>query len=95
MEVLELFNHTATFSRHSDLPLITQHLVSIEWLESHKYLVPTSEKNSLLGELASVVYVQSDCGTASDRDEYVRMLMREIEVDSYGTCLNNKQLPEQ
>ena len=95
LEALELFNHTATFSRYSDLPLLTQFLDSIPWLESKKYLVPTREKNQLLGELAPILYVQSDCGTPANRDEYVKMLMQEIQVDSYGVCLQNKHLPEQ
>ena len=95
MEALELFNHTATFSRHSDYPLVTQHIESKEWLESKKYLVPTPEKNQYLGELAPILYVQSDCYTPADRDSYVKMLMQEIKVDSYGTCLQNKHLPKQ
>lgn len=95
LEALELFNHTSTFSRYSDLPLLTQFLDSIPWLESKKYLVPTREKNQLLGELAPILYVQSDCGTPANRDEYVKMLMQEIKVDSYGVCLQNKHLPEQ
>ena len=37
--IMNLFNHTATFKRASDLPLITQYLSSIDDLESQKYLV--------------------------------------------------------
>ena len=95
IEALELFNHTSTFSRLSDLPLVTQFIESIEWLQSTKYLVPTKEKNALLGELAPLVYVHSDCDTPSDRDSYAKLLMAEMGVDSYGTCLNNRQLPKQ
>ena len=95
MEALELFNHTATFSRHSDHTLLTQHIEDKDWLESTTYLVPTAEKNRHLEELAPLLYVQSDCHTPADRDSYVKMLMREIKVDSYGTCVQNKQLPKQ
>ena len=59
--------------------------------------MPLVEKNHLIREegLALIAYVQSDCGTASDRDQLVKMLQRYIAVDSYGQCLHNKDLPEQ
>lgn len=46
-------------------------------------------------DLAPVIYVQSDCGTPSDRDNLVKMLSKHIKVDSYGTCEHNKDLPKQ
>ncbi|XP_041053494.1 alpha-(1,3)-fucosyltransferase 10 [Carcharodon carcharias] len=88
-----LFNYTSTFSRHSHMPLTTQYLESIEELKSHKYLIPLSQKNRLREHLAPLVYVQSDCDPPSDRDSYVRELMKYIPVDSYGECLHNKDLP--
>ncbi|XP_055972794.1 alpha-(1,3)-fucosyltransferase 10 [Sorex fumeus] len=91
--VITLFNYTATFSRHSHLPLTTQYLESIEVLKSLRYLVPLPSKNNLRKKLAPLVYVQSDCDPPSDRDSYVRELMAYIEVDSYGECLRNKDLP--
>ncbi|EGV96828.1 Alpha-(1,3)-fucosyltransferase 10 [Cricetulus griseus] len=92
--VITLFNHTATFSRHSHLPLTTQYLESVEVLKSLRYLVPLQSKNKLREKLAPLVYVQSDCDPPSDRDSYVRELMAYIEVDSYGQCLQNKELPQ-
>jgi len=44
--------------------------------------------------IAPVLYIQSDCDTASNRDRYVLELMKHIRIDSYGTCLNNAQLNE-
>ena len=44
--------------------------------------------------LAPIAYVQSGCDTPSMRDEWVAELMKFIKVDSYGECLNNKQLSE-
>ncbi|XP_059821339.1 alpha-(1,3)-fucosyltransferase 10 [Hypanus sabinus] len=88
-----LFNYTSTFSRNSHLPLTTQYIESIEELKSHKYMLPLSEKNRLREHLAPLVYVQSDCDPPSDRDSYVRELMKYIQVDSYGECLHNKDLP--
>ena len=89
---IELFNHTATFRRNSDYPLVTQFLTSLETLLSKpKYRTDQKSKEGL----AAVVYVQSACSAPSDRDTYVSELMKHIDVDSYGACLHNKNLPEQ
>ncbi|XP_032877848.1 alpha-(1,3)-fucosyltransferase 10 [Amblyraja radiata] len=88
-----LFNYTSTFSRNSHLPLTTQYLESIGELKSLKYMLPLHVKNRLREHLAPLVYVQSDCDPPSDRDSYVRELMKYIQVDSYGECLHNKDLP--
>lgn len=95
-KIIRMFNHTATFSRESSMPLLTMHLTSIEDLESTQYLVSTDEKNRLQREegLAPIAYVQSDCNTSSNRDIYVKALMKYIRVDSYGKCLHNRNLPE-
>ncbi|XP_041485656.1 alpha-(1,3)-fucosyltransferase 10-like [Lytechinus variegatus] len=92
-ECLTLFNHTATFKRVSDYPITTQYLKSIEDLESRKYLKTLEEKKQ--AGLAPVAYVQSDCNPPSDRDSYVKELMKHIRVDSYGACLHNKPLPQE
>ncbi|KAJ7426636.1 Alpha-(1,3)-fucosyltransferase 10 [Willisornis vidua] len=91
---ITLFNHTATFSRHSHLPLTTQYLEDVEVLKSLRFMIPLQMKNSLRKRLAPLVYVQSDCNPPSDRDSYVRELMCHIEVDSYGECLHNRDLPQ-
>ncbi|XP_063232251.1 alpha-(1,3)-fucosyltransferase 10 [Bacillus rossius redtenbacheri] len=92
--LLSLFNHSSTFSRHSDVPLTLQYLGGSELLATTKYVVATAEKDALLGELAPVLYIQSSCDAPSGRDSYVRELGRYIGVDSYGKCLQNKKLPE-
>lgn len=96
-EVITLFNHTATFKRESDFPLTLQYLEDLAWLESKNFFVATSKKNSYKVEenLARVVYVQSDCSVPSDRDSYVQELMKHIDIDSYGSCVHNKDLPLQ
>ncbi|XP_050977839.1 alpha-(1,3)-fucosyltransferase 10 isoform X3 [Labeo rohita] len=91
--LITLFNHTATFSRHSHLPLTTQHLEGLSALTAQTHLLPLSYKNQLRKTLAPVVYVQSDCDPPSDRDVYIQELMQHIQVDSYGECLHNKDLP--
>ncbi|XP_062340703.1 alpha-(1,3)-fucosyltransferase 10 isoform X1 [Osmerus eperlanus] len=90
--VITIFNHTATFSHQSHMPLTTQYLESLVVLTSHNHLVPLAQKNQLRKTIAPVVYVQSDCDPPSDRDSYVGELMKHIKVDSYGRCLHNKDL---
>ncbi|XP_065351355.1 alpha-(1,3)-fucosyltransferase 10 [Cloeon dipterum] len=93
---LSLFNFSATFSRHSDLPLTLQHLTSLEDLVGHEFLQSWQSKVQFQKKegLAPVVFIQSDCDTSTDRDSYVRELMKYVKVDSYGSCLQNKMLPE-
>lgn len=92
---LQLFNYSATFSRHSDVPLTLQYLKTIEDITSNEYFISTKEKNSLLSSIAPILFLQSDCDTATERELYVEELMKHIAVDSYGTCLNNRELPHQ
>ncbi|KAL0893300.1 hypothetical protein ABMA27_014892 [Loxostege sticticalis] len=92
--MLKLFNFSATFSRHSDVPFPLQYLESLEDITTLKHFVPSLEKNKLLTEIAPVMYLQTDCETSTERDAYVKELMKYIQVDSYGACLKNKELPE-
>ncbi|GFQ76951.1 alpha-(1,3)-fucosyltransferase 11 [Trichonephila clavata] len=92
---IKLFNYTATFSRESDFPLTTQFIPSLEYFTERKP-VPIEEKNKYRKKgLAPVLYLQSHCNVASDRDRYVKQLMKYMDVDSYGKCLHNKDLPPQ
>ncbi|CAH0723206.1 unnamed protein product, partial [Brenthis ino] len=91
---LNLFNYSATFSRYSDIPFPLQYLESLNDITSIKYFVPTKTKNVLLQEIAPVLYLQSDCETATERDAYVKELMKFINIDSYGACLKNKEMPK-
>ena len=45
--------------------------------------------------LAPIVYVQSDCYTPSDRETYMKEMMKHINVDSYGRCVNNRKMPDE
>ncbi|OWF45635.1 alpha-(1,3)-fucosyltransferase 11-like [Mizuhopecten yessoensis] len=92
---ISLFNHTATFSRESDYQVTTQNIYSLKFLTKRKPVsldVRNAEKAKR--NLAPVFYAQSHAGVPSDRDSYVEELMKYIKVDSYGTCLHNKDLPE-
>ena len=90
-EGISLFNLTATPSRYSDFPLTTLYLPSAEYLEAPPQ-VPTQDKSK--DGLGIANYVQSDCNVPSDRDAYVKQLMGYLDIDSYGACLHNKDLPE-
>ena len=88
---ISLFNYTATFSRYSSFPLVTQHLESIEELLKPVYYKP-SEKSK--DDIGLVMYIHSDCNVPSDRDSYATELMKYVKVDSYGSCIHNKDLPK-
>ncbi|XP_046959313.1 alpha-(1,3)-fucosyltransferase 10 [Vanessa cardui] len=92
-KILSLFNYSATFSRYSDIPFPLQYLESLEDITSTKYFKPTRVKTNLLNELSPILYLQSDCETATERDIYVKELIKFIDIDSYGACLNNKEMP--
>lgn len=96
-EVMTLFNHTSTFRRESDYPITTQYVDSAAWLFSSHYLLSAKEKTiqSKAEGLAQMIYAHSDCGTPSDRDGYIHKLMKYINIDSYGSCEHNKNLPDQ
>ena len=90
-EVISLFNHTATSSRFSSLPLTTLSLNSMKRL-----LAPSKTPSYMksINGYGLVMYLHSDCDVPSDRDSYVFELMKYIPVDSYGKCLHNSELPE-
>ncbi|XP_038211743.1 alpha-(1,3)-fucosyltransferase 10 [Zerene cesonia] len=91
-EALRIFNYSSTFSRYSDVPYPLQFLDSIGEITSTKYFVPTKVKNND-NDIAPIMYLQTDCETATERDEYVKELMKHLPIDSYGACLNNKEMP--
>ncbi|KAF2364425.1 Glycosyl transferase family 10 [Trinorchestia longiramus] len=85
-----------TGCRYSSEPITLQYLKSLDDLIQSDIIVPSERKNLLIQEgLAPIIYIQSDCDTPSERDTYVQLLQQYIKVDSYGRCLNNKELPEQ
>lgn len=93
--MIQLFNYTATFRRESHYPLTTLFLPDIGYL-TQRQPVPLRTKNLLQQQqkLAPILYVQSHCDVASDRDGYVRELSKYVAVDSYGQCLHNRNLPQ-
>jgi len=71
------------------------YLPSGEALTSKDYYV-TFDGKSKYGyrPSTSVVFLQSDCDTMSGREDYVKELMKHLPIDSYGSCLRNRDLPE-
>lgn len=76
---IQLFNYTATFRRESDYPLTLQWLPGVSYLRGPA--VPLAEKDAWRRRgYAPVLYMQSHCDVPSDRDRYVRELMKYIQV---------------
>ncbi|XP_016977669.1 alpha-(1,3)-fucosyltransferase B isoform X1 [Drosophila rhopaloa] len=94
-EFLRHFHFTSTFSRFSNMPLTTQYLPSGQALTSKDYHVSFAGKSKwAFRPSASIAFMQSDCDTMSGREDYVKELMKYLTIDSYGSCLRNKDLPE-
>ncbi|KAM4032079.1 GDP-fucose protein O-fucosyltransferase 4 [Anomaloglossus baeobatrachus] len=87
---IRLFNYTATFRRESDYPLTLQWLPTIGYLQNPAMSVAEKNKWRERG-YAPILYMQSHCDVPSDRDRYVKELMKYIQIDSYGQCLKNRQ----
>jgi hypothetical protein len=77
------FDLTMTYRRDSDVwnPYFGPWLLD-------SLLMPPREKTAD----APAVYFASNCHDRSGRQECVRELMRSLRVDSYGRCLQNRQL---
>ena len=84
---ISLFNVTSTFSRYSDYPLHLQYLHTMRRL-LQPVRTPTELKSK--DGRALVLFMQSACNPPSDRDSYVRELMKHISVDCPGKCLHNR-----
>uniref|UniRef100_A0A8C3DWP8 Fucosyltransferase n=1 Tax=Corvus moneduloides TaxID=1196302 RepID=A0A8C3DWP8_CORMO len=89
-----LFHEESPMNNYSDYPL------TLQWLPGTGYLrapaVALAEKDAWRRKgYGPVLYMQSHCDVPSDRDRYVRELMKYIQVDSYGKCLHNRELPSE
>lgn len=43
----------------------------------------------------NVFFLASNCNTGSDRDSFVRILMKHVTIDSMGDCLRNAPFPSE
>lgn len=87
------FNYSSTYSRHSDVPFPLQWMMSLYNITSRKYYIDAEKKNTFLKEISPILYLQSHCLTSTERDLYVQEFMKYQSIDSFGACLNNRQLP--
>ncbi|CAH0561014.1 unnamed protein product [Brassicogethes aeneus] len=96
-EMQGLFNITATFSTNSDFPLTLQYLPNINSIIDKTYFKSTKEKNNFIKtkNIASVLFIQSDCDTPIERDNFISKLMEYIKIDSYGACLHNQDFSKE
>lgn len=91
-QVITQFNYSSTFSRYSDIPFTLRYIVSLNNITSKVHYVETSKKNALLKQISPILYLQTHCKTTTERDVYVQELMKLRPIDSYGKCINNKNL---
>lgn len=88
VDFMRQFDLTVTYRRDADVVL--SYGRPEDWLPfAPGPLVPLTER-----EPALAVYIASSSVDRSGRTDYVRELMRHMEVDSYGRCLNNRSLPD-
>jgi len=83
----------ATYHADSEIPIT----FACPWAGStlEDYLKPQKKLTEDGTERKGIIFVQSNCGNggAASRTAYVRELMKYIQVDSYGHCLRNTELP--
>ena len=61
-----------------------------QWEVMLRPLNMTSKESGNGRRRAPIVWVTSNCKSHSRREDYVKQLMRVIKVDSFGSCLNNR-----
>lgn len=49
--------------------------------------------SKLMINSALAVWIQTNCNALNQREKYVEELMQYIKIDSYGSCLKNKEFP--
>lgn len=79
----DAFNYTMTYSLTSDVPIPYS-----EFFETSEMPLNISEKKDHL-----VCAFISNCGAGNGRTKYMIELMKHIKIDSYGSCLNNAEVP--
>jgi hypothetical protein len=84
-EFMRWFDHTMTYRLDSDFPTTYLDVPLLDELRT-----PVQPKT----EPAPAVYIASSAVNRSGRTEYVRELMQQITVDSYGRSLRNRTLAE-
>lgn len=76
------FNLTATYTKSSDIPLLTNQLIC------RKKPLAKAEVNQdySTGRLGHALWIADDCISSSQRELYVKDLQRHMTVDIFGAC---------
>lgn len=86
------FSMSMTYRLEADVPLVSSRSAFVQ-IPAETPL-PLSYKNDLVKEgQAQVVWIGHSCDTSNRRAQYVQELMHHIKIDSYGSCLQNKDWP--
>lgn len=59
-----------------------------------KPMYTIQEKNAFRKELAPVAWIVSSCKAKNGRNIYVNQMLKYVNVDVYGHCMNNKAWPK-
>lgn len=89
-EKMEVFDYLASYHLKSSFlfPYYSPSLMDVVNRPLPKNFMQTKTGS------APILWIAKNCGASSGRQYYVEQLMRYIQVDSYGSCLNNKPFPE-
>ena len=89
LPVLEAkLDFTASYEMHSDVPLLQGFPT---WLSPDHFAQHSDWQSPRAGGIA---WIASNCDTTTNgRTAFVQELMRFVQVDSFGKCLHNKELP--
>lgn len=82
-ERMSLFDYTMTYRLDSDFPV-----PYFRGLDYRRAPVPLANKFE-----TPVGWIAGNCDAHSGRTFYLKELMQYISIDSYGTCLHNREFP--
>jgi len=84
-EYLRVFDYSMTYRRDADIPA-TYMPENLDAIVRRPLQVPLALKETG----AAVVWVQSNCGSFSHREKYMKELMALVPVHSYGHCMRTR-----
>lgn len=88
-EVLASFDISIGSNRRKHAVFSLSYLPNWE-LILRPYSLAAKTTRRLLPALSNITLIQSNCNSASGREDYLRKLLQVIDVDSFGSCLKNR-----
>ncbi|ORY06190.1 hypothetical protein K493DRAFT_372343 [Basidiobolus meristosporus CBS 931.73] len=87
-EKLQIFDYSSTYRRDSHFPIsyFGNDLMEV-------VLRPQAPRGNNT-DRASIAWIVSNCNANNNRNYYVKELMKYIDIDIYGHCMENKKWPE-